>query len=187
MTTDTQTVAEDKDTPTIVTSQSERLAELQAQLAEIQKGIAEAAEIDAKERQEQLDAQRDQILNSIEEFSALRNPEHEDWERILKADCVGISITYTPGAEGEPPLVSTKLIAKVAPAKKAGARKSGGKRRDLLGEFAAVATPEQQRLLNADKAKYDDGSMRGRQHSFMTKVVAGDTEFIPGWADEHTA
>ena len=171
----------------IKTSASDTLSELQEQMAALQTKIKEAAEQDAKEKQEILDRQRHEIVQSIEDISALRNPEAEDWERITNADCVGIQIVLAPGAEGEPPVVTTSLISKapVKAARKASTGGGGGTRRDLEGEFRSKATQSQIAALDADKAAYQDGSKRGRQHGFMTRVVDKDFNGLPNWASEH--
>lgn len=178
----------------VVTSQTDRIAEIQAAMAALQADLQDASKLDAQEKQAQLARQRDAVIDSIVDLNELRSPDADDWDKIIAAECVGIQIVYTPGVNGEPPIVTTRLISSlIAKPTRAAATTttSNGKseRRNLFGEFEAVASPAQVALLNADKAMYTiDGSnsKRGRQNGFMVKVTAdNDSSYMPSWAAEH--
>lgn len=160
-------------TEQIATTQDDAVLSLQEQMDVIQEKMKAAKSAQAEEIADVLLKRRDAVILSVKDLNDLLDPESEAWELIGNAECIGMSITLTAGDEGEPPTITRSLINKSAPK---AAKKSGGatgNRRDLEGDFRAVASPEQIEWLEAHKADNKEQG-RGVRWGFMDRVTKND-------------
>ena len=161
-------------TDQIATTHDKAVLTLTEQMAALQAKITEEKSAQAEEVADVLLKRRDAVISSIEDLNDLLDVESEAWELIGKAECIGLSITLTPGNEGEPPVITRSLIVKTAP--KATARKRGGgtgDRRALEQEFRAVASPAQIEWFEIHKEANKEVG-RGVRWGFMDRVTKNE-------------
>ena len=160
-------------TEQITTTHDKAVLSLSEQMEALQEKMQTEKAAQAEEIADVLLKRRDAVIISVEDLNDLLDPESEAWELIGKADCIGMSIVLKDGEEGEPPVITRALLVKTAPK---AARKSGGgtgSRRDLEGEFRAVASPEQIAWFDTHKEANKEVG-RGVRWGFMDRVTKNE-------------
>lgn len=155
------------ETTVIKTSVDGEMQSLEEQIKALQAQRAEIAETQVAEREAQVTANIAEVASPFtEQLASLIDD--EGWEALDAVGCIGFELKNNL-IDGVPTL-SISPIRKAAP-KAARTSTASGTRRNLRGDFEAVASQAQIAYVDSLDANVE----KGKRWGYMNKVVLSDT------------